>query len=78
MTGDEKYFIELKRDDLKKLAACTNITVGPGIRIVRTANALKFEIDEQQLKLWMWTFNKNGGFSASQADVAGVEINEVL
>ena len=56
MTGNEKYFSALTREDLKRLAACTNITFEPGIKIDHTANGLKIGIDKQQLKLWIWTF----------------------
>ena len=78
MTGDEKYIAQMTRDDLKKIAALTNITVEPGVKITPTSNGLKIGIDKQQLKLWLWTFNRNGGFSASQENVTSVEIDDTL
>ena len=77
MTGNEKYLSELTREDLKRIAACTNISFAPGVTIDRTANGIKIGIDKQQLKLWMWTFYHNGGFSVSQNNVTSVNIDSV-
>lgn len=74
---DKRYITDVTRRDLEEIAAATNPVAGPGIRIDKTGDSIRFRVDEQQLKFWIWTFLKNGAASATADQVSDIDINYI-
>ncbi|MBR4651815.1 MAG: hypothetical protein IKO72_00510 [Kiritimatiellae bacterium] len=75
MTGNEKYITQLTRDDLKGLRRAMNPEPGIGISIEKRDGSFVFSIDQNTLKIMIWTFLQNGGQSAALADLAGISLD---
>lgn len=75
MTGNEEYITQLTRDDLKGLRRAMNPEPGVGISIEKREGSYEFSIDQDALKIMIWTFLRNGGQSAALADLAGISLD---
>lgn len=61
MKKDIRHITELSRADLKEMADATNPQPGFLIRIDKTPNGLKFEVDENAFKTAVFGFLHNLG-----------------
>lgn len=72
---EKEYITQLSKEDMKELAALTNIECGFLIRIDRTGGKIKIGIDESALALAINGFVRNGGTNTDAAGCTSVPFN---
>ena len=78
MDANIEYITQIKKSDLRDIAAATNPQPGAGMSIERTSDGFRFSIDENQLKRMMWLFIRNGGGNAqTYADADAVSVHDL-
>ncbi len=75
MSPDKEYVTQITKNDLREIAAVTNMKAGDGIELVPDPSGVTIRVDKEQLKRWMWHFWKNNGFNAS-ANVAETSVDQ--
>ena len=71
----KKYITQITAQDMKELAAVTNLEAGWLIRIDREQGKIKIGIDETALALALNGFARNGGTSATAENCTNVSFN---
>ena len=65
MRIDKKYLTQVSASDLKEIARAANAEGGEGIEIRAKESVNEIRIDKDQLRIWLWNFYQNGGFTAT-------------
>jgi hypothetical protein len=72
---EKDYITQLSKEDMKELAALTNIESGFLVRIDKTGGKIKIGIDESALALAINGFFRNGGCNTNAANCTAVPFN---
>ena len=72
---EKDYITQLSKEDMKELAALTNIESGFLVRIDKTGGKIKIGIDESALALAINGFFRNGGCNTNAASCTAVPFN---
>jgi hypothetical protein len=54
-----RYITQISSDWIKQVSQATNLKPGPGIKITPDNDGIKIEVDQDELKQWLWTYIKN-------------------
>lgn len=71
----KNYITQLSKEDMKELAALTNIESGFLVRIDKTGGKIKIGIDESALALAINGFFRNGGCNTNAMNCTAVSFN---
>lgn len=71
----KRYVTQLTAEDMRELAAATNLEAGWLVKIERNGDTVKIGIDEKALALAMNGFYRNGGIMTAAANCTTVSFN---
>lgn len=70
-----KRITDMTGSDFRELARATTPKQGRGIHIEQHDDGFQFSIDESELKKMIWAFLRQGGATASLADLDNISMD---
>ena len=59
--NNKKYITQITADDLRKILRMANVKIGDGLEIAEDENGPVIQINQQRLKVMMWSFCVRAG-----------------